>query len=382
MIKRLYLDHNASTPVLAEVVEAMGPYLEGLVGNPSSLHFHGREARRALEDARDQVAALLGVDAKGVVFTSGASEANTLALLGSRRPEDGPLRVLTSAVEHPSVREAARRLGEEGGSWTEIPVDKDGLILLPWLDEQDAQEVDLVATIAAQNEVGTIQPVAEIASWASRAHARWHVDAVQIIGKAPFAVPDQPLGSVSISGHKVGAPKGIGALWADRNVLLTSQILGGSQERDRRAGTENLAGAVGLGKACELARLNLDSRSRHLGALEEAFLERLKIALPSFQRFGPTDPGQRIPGTISLRLPGVRGDLLLLGLDLLGLSVSMGSACSSGSVLPSHVLGALGVKKVENLETIRVSFGVNQPLEEAVEAAERVAAFVNDQTDR
>lgn len=351
---RIYLDHNATTPLDPRVLDAMLPYLQSEPGNPSSLHAEGRAARRAVEDAREHVAAMLGKDAREVVFTSGATEANNLALTGMV-PAGGRLAV--SAVEHPSVLACVELLESRGAHAVRLGVDRDGLVSDAELETALDDGVDVVAVMAANNEVGTLQPWAAIAQQCHARGVALHVDAVQMPGKAPLAVPDFGEGTVSLSAHKIGGPKGVGALWVRTDTRVRAQIVGGGQERQRRAGTENVAAIVGMGAACRFVADEASARMSALRLSEEAFLAALRAHVPDVVRHGPRNADMRIPGTLNLRIPGVSGEPLLLGCDLEGLSLSLGSACSSGAVEPSHVLLAMGVNKVENLESFRVSLG-------------------------
>lgn len=379
-MKRIYLDHNATTRLDPRVAAVMEPLLRDFLGNPSSPHAEGRRARRIVEDARESVARFLGVEPRGVVFTSGATEANNLAVRGAFPGAEALRRgVAVTAVEHPSVLRSAEFLRESGAPVRVMGVDPAGRLLPEALEAALAEEPALVCVMAANNEVGTLQPVAAVAAGAAARGIRWHVDAVQMAGRLPLAMPPFPLGSLAISGHKIGGPKGVGALAADPGAPPSPLILGGSQERDRRAGTENVPAIAGFGEACRLAAEETGARGARLRDLEAAFLGALRERGADFRVHGPSCPREKLPGTLSIRLPGVRGEVLIMGLDLAGVAVSLGNACSSGAVLPSHVLSAMGVNKVESLETIRVSFGVRQTEEEAVDAASRIAAFVRAQ---
>lgn len=371
-MQRIFLDHNATTPLDPRVLDAMQPHLGVEPGNPSSLHTEGRAARRAVEDAREHVAAMLGKDAREVVFTSGATEANNLALAGMV-PLNGRLAV--SCVEHPSVLSCAEGLESAGAQVVRLPVDRDGLVRVAELDAALEVGVDVVAIMAANNEVGTLQPWAEIASRCRAGGAALHVDAVQLPGKAPITIHDSGKGTVSLSAHKIGGPKGVGALWIRTDTRVRAQLAGGGQERQRRAGTENVAGIVGMGAACRLVVEEAAARISALRSAEETFLASLRARVPDVVRHGPVAADAHIPGTLNLRIPGVAGEPLLLGCDLGGVSLSLGSACSSGAVEPSHVLLAMGINKVENLESFRVSLGWDTA-HDALRAAAAVIADV------
>lgn len=373
---RIHLDHNAGAPLDPRVLEAMFPWMESRHGNPSSLHFSGREARRAVEDSREEVAALLGGPADEIVFTSGATEANAAAVAAAGR-RGAPARILVSAVEHPSVLEPAfdRRLsGDEVGI---LPVDAEGRIRLDALEVALARPADGVFAMAVNNEVGTIQPWEEIGSRCREAGVPFHCDAVQAAGKIPFAAGASGAATASLSAHKIGGPKGAGALWVRRGHAFRPLIRGGGQERGRRAGTENVPAIAGFGMACRLAREGLADRNAALRRAEEVFWEALRARVPIVVRHGPADPARRVPGTLSLRVPGLSGETLMIALDLKGVSVSLGSACSSGAAQPSHVLAAMGLHKVENLESCRVSFGWSHGDQELARAAELVAGVVD-----
>ncbi|MAG57911.1 MAG: cysteine desulfurase [Planctomycetes bacterium] len=380
---RIYLDHNATTPMDPRVLEAMQPWFLGHHGNPSSLHAEGREARRAVEEARESVAALLGQDPRTILFTSGATEANNTALRGllaaGADSDAGPAHLAVSAVEHPSVLTCAEALQREGVRVTHLTVDEDGRVHLEAVDAALADGARVVAVMAANNEVGTLQPWSEIADRCRAAGAALHVDAVQMIGKHPLAVPDPGAGTLSLSAHKFGGPKGAGALWIREETRLTPLLFGGGQERLRRGGTENVVGLIGLGAAARLAAGETASRRRRLTALENAFLGAIRERIPDVVLHGPSGAteGGRLAGTLCLRVPGVPGEPLLMGLDLQGVAISLGSACSSGAVEPSHVLHAMEINKVDNLESFRVSLGWEQD-EATVLRAARIIADVAD----
>ncbi len=356
---RIYLDHNATTPLDPRVRDAMLPWLGEGPGNPSSPHAEGRRARRLVEDSRDAVAALLAADPREVVFTSGATEANNLAIHAWAGLRPGG--ILVSAVEHPSVREPIQHLALAGRPVSELPVGPEGRLREEALaGEGGFAGAALVAVMAANNEIGAIQPFAEVASACAAAGVPVHIDAVQAVGKIPFDVSHIAAGSASISGHKIGGPMGIGALWLRSSLAWPAILLGGGQERGRRAGTENVPGIAGLGEACRLAQAEQAQRASTLRHLEEIFLEEFRRRVPEVVVHGPRDTSLRLPGTLSLRVPGVRGEHLLIACDLKGVAISLGSACSSGAVQPSHVLAAMGKTKVENLESVRLSLGWQQ----------------------
>jgi cysteine desulfurase len=339
-VQRYYFDYNASAPLAPEVLEAMLPALGEVCGNASSVHHFGQAARRAVDGARAQVAALLGAQPEEIVFTSGATEADNLAVAGVARGGH----VVTTSIEHPAVLASARELGPV----TVVPVDGGGVVDPGAIRRALRSDTRLVSVMHVNNELGTIQPVAEIARIAAEAGVPLHSDGVQAAGRLPVDVQRLGIALYSISGHKLAGPKGIGALYVRKGVELRAGILGGSQERGRRAGTENVAGAVGLGRAVELCAADLAPlRDR----LENAILQRI----PDTHVNGAGAP--RIPNTTNVRFDGIDSDALLIALDLRGFAVSSGAACSSGSPQPSHVLLALGLTREQARSSIRFSLG-------------------------
>lgn len=349
-----YLDHNATTPVDPRVVEAMMPYLAGPYGNPSSLHRFGRLARDAVERARAQVAALIGAQPGEIVWTSGGTEANNLALKGLCRGLPTG-RVLYGATEHPAVMEAAESLRAAGWTVEPIRVNADGLIDIEALRAQlSAGAVRVVSLMRANNETGAVQ---DVASWAAPTHAAggWlHVDATQAAGKIPVDFAALRADLMTVSSHKIYGPKGIGALAVRAEVDLQAELHGGAQEKGLRGGTENLPAIVGFGAAAELAAAELESRSQHCLVLRERLDAGLR-SLPGVQLFA--DGAPRLPNTTQFMLPGWDGEALLMHLDRLGYAVSSGSACASGSGEPSHVLLAMGVDPQAAKGAVRVSLG-------------------------
>lgn len=350
-----YLDHNATTHLDARVLEAMLPYLSGPSANASSLHRYGRIARDAVEQARAQVASLVGCEAKEIVWTSGGTEANNLALKGIcvGAPRG---RVLYGATEHPAVMEAAESLAQAGWGVEPIAVDINGLIRADEFESQLARgPVHLVSLMRANNETGVIQDVAGIATRAHAVNAWLHVDAVQAAGKITVDVNELDCDLLSLSAHKIYGPKGAGALVVRSHVELHPVQHGGAQERGLRGGTENVASIVGFGAAAELARAELDARAQHALALRERLEAGLRARADAliFAREAP----QRLPNTLQFRVHGWDGEALLMALDRKGYAVSSGSACASGSGEPSHVLLALGHDRVTAKGAIRVSVG-------------------------
>lgn len=353
-----YLDHNATTHLDPRVLEAMQPYLSGPAANASSLHRYGRIARDAVERARAQVALLVGCEAKEIVWTSGGTEANNLAIKGLLNGGQTPIssRVLYGATDHPAVMEAAESLSRDERSIVEpIAVDRDGLVDWPAFEAQlAAGPVSLVSVMRANNETGAIQDVARLAKLAHAAGALMHVDAVQAAGKIPVDILELDCDLMSLSAHKIYGPKGAGALVVRSHVDLKPIQHGGAQERGLRGGTENVAAIVGFGAAAELAVLELEERTAQVQPLRDR-LERAIASRPDITIFGRTTP--RVPNTLQFALAGWDGEALLMALDRKGFAVSSGSACASGSGEPSHVLLAMGYDRVTAKGAVRVSLG-------------------------
>jgi len=351
----IYLDYNATAPVKPQVIEAVAKAL-AITGNPSSVHQFGRDARNAVELARDQVAAMIGARPEEVVFSAGGTEANNMALNGTGRK-----RLIISAIEHPSILRASESLADpsaenNASELVVLPVDSLGVVSLEALDQTLGENADdaLVSIMLANNETGVIQPVAEIASLAHQRGALVHCDAVQAPGRIAFDVASLDVEMLSLSAHKFGGPKGAGALFVKDGFDLEPFIVGGGQERGRRPGTENVAGIVGFGVAAQLAVEDLQ-RAPHLAAMRDRTERSLTEIDPNVKIFGAG--AERLPNTSCLTMPGVQSEMQVMGLDLSGVAVSAGSACSSGKVEPSHVLRALGLSDAETGCAIRISFG-------------------------
>jgi cysteine desulfurase len=376
----IYLDHAATTPVRPEVLEAMDPFLRGGVfGNPSSAHRFGREARAAVHQARRTIAQALGVEPNEVVFTSGGTEADNLAVIGAAlaarqagRP-GRPLRVAVSAIEHKAVLGAAHALEAFGGEVVTLPVDGNGLLDFRALDGALRDGVALVSVMWVNNEVGVIQDIAAIAEHCQAAGTPLHTDAVQALGKIPVTVP-AGCSWMSISGHKIGAPKGIGALVVRDRAGIRPLIHGGGQQGGLRPGTENVAGIAGLGRAVELAVRELEQFQSAVGRLRDAFEERLRAVLPDAQINGAGAP--RAPHVSNVSIPGTDSEAMLMHLDLAGIACSSGSACSTGSVEPSHVLTAMGVPWDLAVGALRFSFGKGNTLDDVGYVAEALPGIV------
>lgn len=357
---RVYFDNNATTPVLAEVFEAMRPYLLEQYGNASSIHRQGQEARAAVERARDSVARLLGCVSSEVVFTSGGTEADNLALFGIVSEGD---HVITSTIEHHAVLHACDRLEQLGCSVTYLPVDGQGLVNPEDVRRALRPATKLIAIMMANNETGVLQPVEEIGRVAAEAGVYFHTDAVQAAAKVPINVNKLACDLLAISGHKIHAPKGVGALYVRKGTELRPIFYGGSHERSRRAGTENVPGIVALGKACDIAFEGLQNGSVQAIA---RLRDRLQQTIVSHtEAVGVNGAGApRVPNTANIYFDGIEGEALVIALDLKGLAVSAGAACSSGASEPSHVLTAMGLAADRGRASVRFSLGKQNPSED------------------
>jgi cysteine desulfurase len=361
---RVYLDNNATTPVLPEVFEAMRPWFGEHFGNASSIHHYGQETRAAVEDARESVAKLLGCNASEIVFTSGGTESDNLAIAGLVAPGD---HVITSSVEHHAVLHAAKHLQEIGCDLTVLPVDGRGLIDPTDLRRALRPKTRLVSVMMANNETGSLQPFEEIGKVALEAGVSFHTDAVQAAGKIPVDVCRTGCHMLSISGHKMHAPQGVGALYVKKGTKLKPLFFGGRHERSRRAGTENVPGIVALGKAAELARAGLENGDdKKIAAMRDRLEQGILAQVDETGVNGEGAP--RVPNTTNLYFDHIEGEALVIALDLKGLAVSTGAACSSGATEPSHVLLAMGLGRDQARASIRFSLG-KQTTEEDIDFA-------------
>lgn len=375
-MERIYLDHNATTPVDPRVLEAMLPYLQEGFGNPSSLHWFGQRARAALDEARARVAELIGASPAEIVFTGSGTEADNLALRGVAATAREPRRAIVySAVEHHAVVHTARALAEEGWPVQAVRVGADGLVDLEDLRARVDERTALVAIMLANNETGVVQPVAEVARMAHEKGALVHCDAVQAAGKIPVDVRALDVDLLALSAHKIYGPKGVGALYVKRGARLKPLLRGGSQERNRRAGTENVAGIAGLGAAAQLARTELTVQAGRLRALRDRLEQRL-LAIPGARRNGD---GPRVPNTCNVSFEGIEAESLLMALDLAGIAVSTGAACAAGAVEPSHVLRGMGLPMDRVQGSLRFSLGRSNTEEQIDRAADAVASAVEKQ---
>ena len=365
-MRRFYFDHNATTPVSLEVVEALVPALLEVYGNASSIHNYGQIAKQRLEMARRQTAALLNCDPKELVFLGGGTEADNLAILGSVRNHAGLSRhVITTAIEHPAVRNTCAQLEREGVVVTSVPVGSAGIVDPSEVRHALRPDTVLISVMHANNETGVIQPIPEIAGIAREAGVLFHVDGVQAAGKIPVDLKALGVHLYSMSGHKLYAPKGIGALYVRQGTPLRSIQFGGRHERERRPGTENVPGAVALGTASQAAAENLAAESARLMALRDRLEAGILRRIPSTGVNGGHSP--RTPNTTNIYFDGVEGEAIVISLDLRGFAVSSGSACSSGAVEPSHVLLAMGLPPERARASLRFSLGRSNT-EEQVDA--------------
>ena len=361
---RIYLDHNATTPVDEAVAAAMNEVLLDQFGNPSSVHSYGQATKAAVDEARHAVAALLGARPQEIVFTSGGTESDNLAIRGTAEAQaQGKRRhLVATAIEHEAVLYTVKALTKRGWTATILPVGQTGVLEPEALENAITDNTALVSVMHANNEIGTIQPVAKLAAIAHRSGALFHTDAVQSVGKIKADVTDLGIDLLSLSSHKFNGPKGVGALWIRRGSRLVPTMTGGRQERNRRAGTENVPGIVGLGVAARVARDKLDAEGERLATLRDRLESGILNAVPGTLVNG--DSTQRIPNTANISFDRVEAESLLIALDLEGIAVSTGSACSSGTLEPSHVLRAMGLSAHRSQNAIRFSFGLGNTPDE------------------
>ncbi len=371
-MRRVYLDNNASTPVLPEVLEAMCPFFSARFGNASSIHRHGQDSRAAVERAREPVARLLGGHPSEIVFTGGGTEADNLAIFGVAGAGD---HIITSTIEHHAVLNACKHLEDLGCEVSRVPVDRRGLV-----DPDDVRRAlrantKLISIMMANNETGVLQPVQEFGKIAAEAGVYFHTDAVQAAGKIEIDVNRIGCDLLSISGHKMHAPQGVGALYVRRGTALQPMIYGGSHERSRRAGTENVPGIVALGKAAEIAREGLErGKTALMSALRDQLEQTILAAVEAAAVNGEAAP--RVPNTTNIYFDHIDGEALVIALDLKGLAISTGAACSSGAIEPSHVLLAMGVRPDRARASVRFSLGQQNTSDEVEFALSLVPATV------
>ena len=377
---RIYLDHNATTPVEPAVLDAMLPYFSAEFGNAASIHTPGQRARYAVETAREQVAALLGARPQEIIFTSGGTESDNHAIFGIVRNHPGATKhIITTQIEHEAVLNACQFLEKDSGGSIEVtylPVDQNGLVDPEAVRDAIRPQTALVTIMHANNELGTVQPLEQIGKIAAQNDIFFHIDAVQSAGKIPLDVNVLNVDLLAISGHKFYAPKGTGALYIRGGTRLRQLLYGGHHQRGFRPGTENVPGIVGLGKAAELARAALSDDASRLSLLRDHLEKQLLTRIPQSRANAAVAP--RTPNTTNITFPGLEGEALIISLDLKGLSCSTGAACSSGAVEPSHVLTAIGLCAEDARASIRFSLGRHTTAQEIATALEVVPAAVKD----
>lgn len=380
-MKRIYFDHNATTEVHPTVLEAMLPYLKERYGNPSSLHWLGQEARRALDRAREQVAALINASPDEIVFTSGGTEADNQALIGIADYFGAPYnRIITTSIEHQAVLNTCLHLEEKGFRVDYLPVDGEGRIDLQQLEERLDDEVVLISIMFGNNEVGTLEPIVEAAAIARSRGILFHTDAVQAAGRIPLDVQELGVDLLSLSGHKINGPKGSGALFVSRGMQPPVILRGGHHEHQRRAGTENVPAIVGFGEACRLAKRGLVENSRTTGLLRDRLEEGIVRAVPEILINGCAK--HRLPNTLNVSFSRVDAQLLAMNLDLMGVAVSTGSACQAESREPSYVLLAMGRDHEQASNCLRFSLGPENTAAEVDQVVAMLAHLVTELRDR
>jgi len=370
----IYLDNNATTPVDPEVSDAILSSLKRDIGNPSSSHGPGRKARAVIDHVRGQISAVLGCDSEELFFTSGGTESNNLALVGAARSFSGG-HIITSCIEHPSVINTCRYLESRGFRVTYAPVDRSGMVSAGAIENSLEADTVLVSVMHANNETGVMQPIEAIAAVTKRHGVAFHVDAAQSIGKLPFSLRDLPVDLLTVVSHKFYGPKGIGALFCRKGTKVQPIMFGASHESGMRPGTENVAGIVGLGKACELAERDMEFRVTHTTGLRDLLLRKLTAALPGTLLNGHET--KRLPNTLNLQIPGIQGNELVSRLAG-GIAFSTGSACHAGRPIPSAVLISMGLTDKEALSSVRISIGKDNTEEEMEEAGDGIAAAVRE----
>ncbi|MCJ7596208.1 MAG: cysteine desulfurase NifS [Desulfobacterales bacterium] len=362
-MRRIYLDHNATTPLHPQVLQEMMPYLQDGFGNPSNTHWFGREARKAMDRARQQVADLIGAEPEEIVFVSGGTEADNLAIQGlAARAGEGARQMITTSIEHPAVLETCRFLEQKGFRITYLPVDEFGVVDPEEVAGAVTPETSLITVMLANNDVGTIEPIAEIAKVAREKGIPLHTDAVQAVGKIPVDVRELGVDLLSLSGHKIYGPKGVGALYIRKGGELSPLLHGGHQEKSRRPGTQNVPAIVGLGKACEIARQEPKETNARTAYRRNRLQAEILKRIPNVKVNG--HPKDRLPNTLNMSFSFVDGESIMMGLDTKGIAVSTGSACSSGSTEPSHVLTAMGRSARDALGSVRFSLGRESTMED------------------
>jgi len=362
-MKRIYFDHSATTAVDEEVAKLMFEYMTEKFGNPSSIHSFGREVRKAVDEARENVAALIGANANEIFFTSGGTEADNLALKGvayANRKKGN--HIITTSIEHHAILHTCQYLEKQGFTVTYLPVDENAQVRIEDVKNAITDKTILISIMFANNEVGTIQPIKEIGQIAKEKGIYFHTDAVQVVGHYPINVKELNIDLLTMAGHKFHGPKGVGALYVRRGVRIEAVQQGGGQERSLRAGTENVPGIVGLGKAAEIAKRGMDKEIAHISFLRDKLIKGIQEKIPHIKLNG--HPTLRMPGNVNFSFLYIEGESLLLNLDLKGIAASSGSACTSGSLDPSHVLLAMGLSHEVAHGSLRISLGRGNTEEE------------------
>jgi cysteine desulfurase len=373
-VKTIYLDNNATTQVAPEVIETVLPYFHEKYGNPSSAHSFGGQVAREIREAREQVALLLGAEPEEIIFTSCGTESDNTAVMSALATQGGKKHIITSRVEHPAIRSLGSHLSGRGYRVTEIPVDGEGHLDMERYEKSLSPDTAIVTLMWANNETGVLFPVKEAARMARERGILFHTDAVQVVGKIPIRLKETAIDMLSLSGHKLHAPKGVGVLYVRKGSKFSPFLVGGHQERGRRGGTENTAGIIGLGKACELATLRMEEENSRVKSLRDKLENGLLSAIPNCRVNG--DRTNRLPNTTNISFEFVEGEAILLMMDEFGICASSGSACTSGSLQPSHVLRAMGVPFTMAHGSIRFSLSIYNMEEEIDFVLGKVPAII------
>ena len=377
---RIYLDNAATTAVSPEVLTAMLPYFTECYGNPSSIHSTGRDAHKAVDAARRQVAAAINADPSEIYFTAGGSESDNWAIKGTAfAKKDKGNHIITTAIEHHAVLHTCQWLEKQGFEVTYLPVDENGLVSVEDVEKAITDKTILISVMAANNEIGTIEPIAEIGALARSRGILFHTDAVQAVGAIPLDVKAMNIDMLSMSGHKFHGPKGIGALYIRKGVRLDTLIAGGAQERGKRAGTENLPGIVGIGKAIEIATRDMEANAARMTRLRDKLIHGILEEIPDVRLNG--HPTRRLPNNVNVSVRYIEGEALLLRLDLAGIAGSSGSACTSGSLDPSHVLLAIGLPHEIAHGSLRLTLGTDTTEADIDEVLDKLPGIVKNLRD-
>ena len=377
---RIYLDNAATTAVFPEVLTAMLPYFTECYGNPSSIHSTGRDAHKAVDAARRQVAAAINADPAEIYFTAGGSESDNWAIKGTAfAKRDKGNHIITTAIEHHAVLHTCQWLEKQGFEVTYLPVDENGLVSVEDVEKAITDKTILISIMAANNEIGTIEPIAEIGALARSKGILFHTDAVQAVGAIPLDVKAMNIDMLSMSGHKFHGPKGIGALYVRKGVRLDTLIAGGAQERGKRAGTENLPGIVGIGKAIEIATRDMEANAERMTRLRDKLIHGILEEIPDVRLNG--HPTRRLPNNVNVSVRYIEGEALLLRLDLAGIAGSSGSACTSGSLDPSHVLLAIGLPHEIAHGSLRLTLGTDTTEADIDEVLDKLPGIVKNLRD-